>query len=119
VTSFDDLHLSPPIAAALERLGWNPEDPMLREATPTAARGHNLVVIAPPSPAYAVPALAGMLSRVAPGTRGLLLCSEAQLAEWGLLVNALGGDSLRIQVARGTARAMRRLKAAEVDLLVT
>lgn len=119
VTSFDDLHLTVPVAAALERLGWSPDDPSLRETTPTAARGHNVVVVAPPSPAYAVPSLAGMLSRLGPGTRGLLLCAEAQLGEWGLLVTALGGDALRIQVARGTARAMRRLRADEVDLLVT
>jgi ATP-dependent RNA helicase DeaD len=119
VTSYDDHHLTPPIAAAVERLGWSADDPALRETTPTAARGHNLVVVAPPSPAYAVPALAGMLSRLGPGARGLLLCSEAQLNEWGLLVTSIGGDALRIQVARGTARAMRRLKAAEVDLVVT
>jgi ATP-dependent RNA helicase DeaD len=119
VTSFEDLHLSPAIAAALDRMGWRPDDPGLRETTPTAARGHNLVVVAPPSPAYAVPALAGMLSRLGPGSRGLLLCSEAQLSEWGVLVSSIGGDGLRIQVARGTARAMRRLKAAEVDLVVT
>jgi ATP-dependent RNA helicase DeaD len=119
VTSYDDHHLTPPIAAAVERLGWSPDDPALRETTPTAARGHNLVVVAPPSPAYAVPALAGMLSRLGAGARGLLLCSEAQLNEWGLLVTSIGGDALRIQVARGTARAMRRLKAAEVDLVVT
>ena len=119
MTSFDDLHLSPSISAAIERLGWSPDDPATREATPTAARGHNLVLVAPPSPSYATPALAGMLSRLGPGTRGLLLCAEAQLGEWALLVTRLGGDALRIQVARGTARAMRRLQAAEVDLLVT
>jgi hypothetical protein len=119
VTSYDDHHLTPPIAAAIERLGWSPDNPALRETAPTAARGHNMVVVAPPSPAYAVPALAGMLSRLGPGARGLLLCSEAQLNEWGLLATGVGGDALRIQVARGTARAMRRLKAAEVDLVVT
>jgi ATP-dependent RNA helicase DeaD len=119
VASFDDLHLTPSIAAAVARLGWSPDDPALRETTPTAARGHNLVVVAPPSPAYAVPALAGMLSRLGPGVRGLLLCSEAQLNEWGQLATSIGGDALRIQAARGTARAMRRLKAAEVDLIVT
>jgi ATP-dependent RNA helicase DeaD len=118
VASFDDLHLSPPVAAAVERLGWTPAEPGLREAAPTAARGHNLVVVAPPSPAYAVPALAGMSSRLAPDVRGLLLCPEAQLAEFGTLTALLGGG-LRIQVARGTARAMRRLKAGELDLLVT
>ncbi len=119
VTSYQDHHLLPPIAAALERLGWSPDDPALRETAPTAARGHNLVVVAPPSPAYAVPALAGMLSRLGPDTRGLLLCSEAQLGEWGALAASIGGDALRIQVARGTARATRRLKAGEVDLVVT
>lgn len=119
MTSFTEHHLSEPIATAIERMGWSPDDPGMKEAAPTAARGHNLVVVAPPSPAYAVPALAGMLSRLGPDTRGLLLCSEAQLAEWGLLATGIGGASLRIQVARGTARAMRRLKAAEVDLIVT
>ncbi|HEX2220142.1 MAG TPA: DbpA RNA binding domain-containing protein [Gemmatimonadales bacterium] len=117
--SFDHLHLTPPIAAALDRLGWTPDDPAVRESAPTAARGHNLVVVAPPAPAYATPGLAGMLSRLGPGTRGLLLCAEAQLAEWGALVAGIAGEGLRIQVARGTARAMRRLKAAEVDLVVT
>ena len=90
----------------------------MREAAPTTARGHNLVVIAPPSPAYAVPALAGMLSRLGQGRRGLLLGAEAHLAEWGALAAAVGGEALRIQVARSTGRATRRLRAGEVDLLV-
>ena len=116
--SFEDLHLAPPIAVALERLGWTADTAALREAAPTAARGHNLVQVAPPAPAYAVPALAGMLSRLGQGRRGLLLAAEAHLAEWGSLAAALGGEVLRIQVARGTGRATRRLKAGEVDLLV-
>jgi ATP-dependent RNA helicase DeaD len=118
LAAHDQLHLSSSISAAVERLGWRLDDPALREAAPTAARGHNLVIAAPPAPAYAVPALAGLLSRLGPEVRGLLLAPEAQLAEWGGLVTAIGGEALRIQVARGTARAMRRLKAAEVDLLV-
>ena len=118
MTSFAAHHLTPPIAAAVERLGWHPDDPAMREAAPTAARGHNLVVVAPPSPAYASPALAGTLSRLGPGTRGLLLCSEAQLGEWGLLAASLGGESLRIQVARGTARAMRRIAGLEDMTLI-
>jgi ATP-dependent RNA helicase DeaD len=119
VPSFEDLHLTPPIAEALQRLGWAPDDPALRESAPTTARGHNLVVVAPPSPAYAVPALAGMLSRLGEGKRGLMLSADAHLTEWGSLAAALGGDGLRIQVARGTGRATRRLKSGEVDLLVT
>lgn len=117
--SFEELHLTPPIAAALERLGWASADPALREAAPTTARGHNLVLVAPPSPAYAAPALAGMLSRLGEGKRALLLAAEPHLAEWGALAAAVGGEGLRIQVARGTGRATRRLRAGEVDLLVT
>lgn len=116
--SFEDLHLTPSIASALQRLGWASDDPAVRDAAPTTARGHNLVVVAPPSPAYAIPALAGMLSRLGEGARGLLLCAEALLMEWGAAAAAVGGGSLRVQVARGTARATRRLRAGEVDLLV-
>ena len=116
--SFEDLHLTAPIAEALERLGWTADDPGLREAAPTAARGHNLVLVAPPSPAYAVPALAGMLSRLGDGRRGLVLAAEAHLAEWGSLATAVGGDAFRIQVSRSTGRATRRLKSGEVDLVV-
>jgi ATP-dependent RNA helicase DeaD len=119
VPSFDDLHLTASIGSALQRLGWTPDQPAMRDAAPTAARGHNLVLVAPPSPSYAVPGLAGMLSRVGPQARGLLLCAEAQLAEWGALVGGLAGEGIRTQVARGTARAMRRLRASEVDLIVT
>jgi ATP-dependent RNA helicase DeaD len=118
VPSFEDLHLTPPIAEALQRLGWTADDPALREAAPTAARGHNLVLVAPPSPAYAVPALAGMFSRLGEGRRGLLLAAEAHLAEWGSLASAVGGDALRIQVSRSAGRATRRLKSGEVDLVV-
>jgi ATP-dependent RNA helicase DeaD len=118
VTELEQLHLSPSVAAAVDRLGWRTDDPALRDVAPTAGRGHNLVLVAPPSPAYAVPALAGMASRLGGGTRGVLLCAEAQLPEWGTLAVAVAGG-LRVQVAQGTARAMRRLKAGEIDLLVT
>jgi ATP-dependent RNA helicase DeaD len=117
--SFQDLHLKPPIAAALERLGWNAEDAGARETAPTAARGHNLVASAPPVPAYAGPALAGLLSRLGEGGRALLLSPPGQLDEWGALAHALAQDAgIRVQVAHGTARAMRRLKADAVDLVI-
>ncbi|MBA3258435.1 MAG: hypothetical protein H0T68_03080, partial [Gemmatimonadales bacterium] len=115
-----DLHLPAPIAAALERLGWNSDDPGVREAVPTAARGHNLVAVSPPAPVYAVPALAGLLSRLGEGKRALLLAPAAQLQEWGGQAHALATETgLRIQVAHGTARALRRLQSEGVDLLVT
>ena len=117
--SFQDLHLKPPIAAALERLGWNPEDAGARETAPTAARGHNLVASTPPVPAYAAPALGGLLSRLGEGTCALLLSPAGQLDEWGALAHALARDAdLRVQVAHGTARATRRLKAGAVNLVI-
>jgi hypothetical protein len=107
------------ITAALERLGWRDEDPAIREALPTAARGHNLVAVLPPAAVYGVPALAGLLGRLGPGRRALLLAPAAQLAEWGGAAHQLtAGTGLRIQVAHGTARAMRRLKGDGVELLI-
>lgn len=120
MSGFEHLHLNPPTAAALERLGWRPDDPEVREATPTAARGHGLVAAMPPAPAYASPALAGVLSRLGPERRGLVLAPAGELDEWGASVHRLAaGSGLRLQVAHGTARATRRLRANEVDLLVS
>ena len=51
VPDFEGLHLSPPIAAAVARLGWSADDPVMRDSAPTAARGHNLVTLVPPDPA--------------------------------------------------------------------
>ena len=115
----DPLHLSPVIATTLERLGWPADDPAVRDAVPTVTRGHNLVVVLPPAPVYATPALAGLVSRLGEGRRGLLFTSAAQLAEWGGVAHRLAaGTGLRVQVAHGTARAMRRVRADGVDLLI-
>jgi ATP-dependent RNA helicase DeaD len=120
VPTLQDFHLLPAIAAALERLGWSADEPMAREATPTAARGHNLVVVTPPSPAYATPGLAGALSRVGAQARALLLGPAAQLDQWGRLVQRLTTETdLRFQVGRGIARSMRLLRANELDILIT
>jgi ATP-dependent RNA helicase DeaD len=122
MTDFEQLHLSDSIAAALTALGWTADDPRVREAVPTAARGHNLAVVAPPGPAYGGPALAGLASRLAAGEGEgpmLLLCPEVELEGWGGLMKALlKGTNLRLEVARGTARAARRLKAGTLDVLV-
>jgi ATP-dependent RNA helicase DeaD len=119
VPTFEDFHLQTPIAAALERLGWTAEDPRARDAAPTAARGNNLVAYTPPVPAYAAPGLAGLLSRLLDGGRGLLLAAASQLDEWGTLVHDLSRESgLRVQVAHGTSRAMRRLRTGALDFLI-
>ena len=119
MAALEDLHLTPPIAAALARLGWSADDARLREAAPTAARGHNLVLVVPPSPAGGTPALAGMLSRLGEGHGGLLLAPAGQLDEWGRVAHQAAGESgLRVQVAHGTSRATRRLRDDAVDLLI-
>jgi len=115
----DSLHLSPSVAAAVERLGWQADQPLLREAAPTAARGHNLVLVVPPAPAYGVPALAGLLSRLGPGARVLLLAPPAQVAEWAATAHEVArGSGLRVEAAQGAARAGRRIRGGEVDLLI-
>jgi ATP-dependent RNA helicase DeaD len=119
VTTFEDFHLRPPIAAALERLGWAPDDSRVRDAAPTAARGNNLVAFTPPAPPYAAPGLAGLLSHLLNGGRGLLLAPTSQLDEWGALAHDLSQESgLRVLVAHGTPRAMRRLRRGDLDLLI-
>jgi ATP-dependent RNA helicase DeaD len=61
-----------------------------------------------------------MLSRMEPGKPALVVAPPEQLDEWGVLISDLVRDaSLRVQVARGAARAMRRLKAEPLDVVVT
>lgn len=120
MADFEGLHLSPPVAAAVTRLGWTADDPVMRDAAPTAARGHNLVTLVPPVPAAATPALAGLLSRVGAGVRGLLLAAESDLDEWAGRLHLLAADStLHVHVARGPGRGARGLHAdPPVDLFV-
>ena len=118
--SFADFHLHSAVAATLQRLGWTADDPLARESAPTTGRGHNLVAITPPAPAYAAPALAGVISRIQKDRTALLLVPSTQLDEWGGLVHVLAeGTGLRMHVARGAARAMRRLRGDSLELLVT
>jgi hypothetical protein len=119
VASFEELHLKPAIATTLARLGWSPADAAVREAAPTAARGHNLIAITPPVPVYATAAAAGLLSRLEKGKRALILAPASQLDEWGALVHRLSqGTGLTVQVAHGTARVTRQLRSDAVDVVV-
>jgi len=120
VPSFEELHIHPSIARALDQLGWTPEAAAARDVAPTAARGHNLVVVTPPIPAYAAPALAGILSRVERGKPALILVPSVQLEDWGAVIADLAQDaSLSVQIGRGPSRAMRRLRQESLDVLVT
>jgi ATP-dependent RNA helicase DeaD len=119
VPSFEELHVTPLLAETLSRLGWSPDDPLVKETAPTAARGHHLVAITPPTPAYATPSVAGFLSRVETGTQALVLSPTNQLDEWGALLHRLTGSvGIRVQVAHGTARVMRQLRANAVDVVI-
>ncbi|HET8622855.1 MAG TPA: DbpA RNA binding domain-containing protein [Gemmatimonadales bacterium] len=114
------LQLTAAVGDALGALGWTADDARVREVAPTAARGHGLVLITPPAAAYAAPALAGLISRLAnEGGRALVIAPAPELAEWGALTHALSrASALRVQTAHGVARAARRLKAESLDLLV-
>lgn len=120
MSGFEELHVTGVVREALEGLGWTADDAMAREAAPTAARGHNLVVVTPPAAAYAAPALAGLIARTAAeGGRALVLCPAAELSEWaGLAQTLAAGTELRVQAAQSGARATRRLRAGELDLLI-
>jgi hypothetical protein len=118
---FEGLHLSPAVGAALSRLGWTADDPVMRDAAPTAARGHNLVAILPPAPAAATPILAGLLSRLGGGRTGVLLAAEGDLDEWAARIHLLAETAgVSLLLAHRPGRAARRLRTDRpVDLLVT
>ena len=122
VADLEALHLSPPIAAAVSQPGLDRRRPVMRDAAPTAARGHNLVALLPPVPAAATPALAGTAepARRRPPRRS---CSAAdgELDEWARPAPRCSRrtSGLHIHVARSAGRAARRLRGGPgVDLLV-
>lgn len=120
MADFAALHVSPQIADAVTSLGWTADDPVMRDAAATVARGHNLVALLPPVPAAATPVLAGLLSRLGGETRGILVAAESELDEWAGRLHLLAASTrLHLHVARRVGRAARLLKAAPgVDLLV-
>ena len=120
MAEFAALHVSPHIAEVVARLGWTADDPVMRDAAATVARGHNLVALLPPVPAAATPVLAGLLSRLAGETRGMLVAAESDLDEWAGRLHVLAtGSHLHLHVARRAGRAARLLRTAPgVDLLV-
>jgi ATP-dependent RNA helicase DeaD len=116
---FEELNVAAPAAQALAAMGWDTTHPAARDMAPTAARGNNLVAVVPPSPAYAAPALAGALGRIEPAAPFLVLVPASELDAWGALVHRLARElPLRVQVAHGESRALRRLRDGSLDLLV-
>lgn len=76
------------------------------------SRAQNLLVIAPPAPAYAEGALETLRGQVAVGEPGLILAlaPAASLAEWTLLLRRLP-PGVRAVVATGTRQAARALRS--------
>ncbi|HET7602159.1 MAG TPA: hypothetical protein VFK36_04020, partial [Gemmatimonadales bacterium] len=90
-----------------------------RLGEPVVARGNNMVFLAPPSPAWAAPVLDGIAARLREGGRALLLAPRESLDAWAAQVSRQLGDSeLRWHAARGEARAMRLLRADQLQLLI-
>ena len=117
---FEDLHVAAAAAGALDAMGWDADNAMARDMAPTAARGHNLVAVTPPSPAYSAPALAGLLGRSGNGAQLLLLVPASEIDTWAALVHRLARElPLRVQAAHGEGRALRRLRAGALDVLIT
>jgi ATP-dependent RNA helicase DeaD len=120
VSGFGALHVRAEIARVLESWGWDANEPSVRDVVPAAARGHAVVLVTSPTPAMAAPLVGAALGQVGATAPGLLLCPAEQLVEWGGLAHALSeGTGLRIEAAATAARALRRLRAESLDLLVT
>jgi len=114
-----ELHLSAPVARTLESWDWQASDPLLRDAIPTVARGHNLVAVLPPSPAAAAPLIGAVLGRLGNGVRGLMVVPPGMLAEWaGVVFGVATGTGLKVGAALASARALRELRSGSLDLLV-
>ncbi len=114
-----ELHLSAPVARTLESWDWQASDPLMRDAVPTVARGHNLVAVLPPSPAAAAPLIGAVLGRLGGGVRGLMVVPPGMLAEWaGVVFGVAAGTGLKVGAALASARALRELRTGSLDLLV-
>ena len=99
--------------------GFEELEVFAREAAPTVARGNNVVAVTPPSPSYAAPLLAALAGRLTGGQAGLLLAPAAEVESWGALLHGLALDpGLEVLVARGEARATRRLREGGLALLI-
>ncbi len=122
MSELDALHLAPPLAEALLDAGWAPDHAAVRDAAPVAARGHHLVLVAPPAPAWAAPLLAGVGTRLLGERSGpvLALAPEESVDEWSRVAErVLGGSGLRLAGAHSPDRLTRLLRADALDLAIT
>jgi hypothetical protein len=122
VSDLEALHSAPPLAGVLAAAGWPAGHPALSEAAPVAARGHNLVFIAPPAPAWARPVLAGVAGRLLAERSGpvLALCPAECVDEWSRVAERVTiGTALRLAAVQSPGRLTRLLRTDTVDLVFT
>ena len=94
----------------------------LREAASVASRGHNLLFVAPPSPAWAAPVLAGLLERLQrePAGPALALCPPEAVEEWARVAARVAqGTGLQVSAAHTPGRLTRLIKSDTVQLAFT
>ncbi len=120
MTEQGDWGVAPTVVSALTTMGWTREAAVTAGGLQPARRGTSLVLVRPPSPAWVGPALAGVLEGAAErGGRTLCLAAPAMVPVLGALVARLAhATGLRHETALGPARAARRLRADQVDVLV-
>jgi hypothetical protein len=110
------------VAGTLATAGWLADHGFGGEATAVAARGHNLVFVSPPAPAWAIPVLAGAVRRLLTERRGpmLALCPAEAVDEWARVTESLAaGTGLRLASAHAPGRLTRLFKSDAVDLAFT
>jgi ATP-dependent RNA helicase DeaD len=121
VPGFEELQVPAPLGAALESLGWPAADPIVREAIPTALRGHPVVLLTPPTARWMAPALGAAFTRLTPGggLQAVILAPATLQSEIGSVAGRLAAPlGLRVLAASGLGRASARLQEAGPDILV-
>ena len=91
--------------------GWDSANPAVKDVVPAVTRGNNLVVVVPPAPVYATPALAALIDRrVETGLDVLVVVPSVALREWAWLLAGVAADVAPPPlVALGVRQAERRL----------
>lgn len=120
MVGFADWRMAPAMAAGLERLGWQADEPAVREVVPAVLRGGNVVAVLPPAPAWASPVMAGLLGQQ-PAAAGavLVLAAPALVSEWAIAIGALTESApLQIDVARTLRGAAASSGHRASDILI-
>ena len=121
MSGFDELQVPAPVGAVLESLGWASSDALVREAAPSALRGHPIAVLSPPAARWLGPVLAPALGRIAPdaGLQAIVVAPDALLLEAAAVTRRLAAPlDLRTITAQGLGRTEARLRDGQAQILV-